>query len=73
MPEIIGTFAHINAPRQRLDISLLKKDHDLQIFRRPTCRGILGDGIRKKYYFPTGSIFFEFTKVPNDLGQLNLN
>ena len=35
-------------------ISHLKKSHNLQIFTRPTCRGILGDGIRKKY-FPTGS------------------
>ena len=35
-------------------ISRLKKSHDLEICKRPTCRGILGDGIRKKY-FPTGS------------------
>ena len=70
LAEIIGTFALM--PRASGWISRLKKDHDLQIFRRPTCCGILGDGIRKKYYFPTGSIFFEFTKVPNNLGQLNL-
>ena len=27
----------------------------------PTCRGIPGDDIRPKKYFPTGSLFFEFT------------
>ena len=29
-------------------ISRLKKSHDLEICTRPTCRSILGDGIRKK-------------------------
>ena len=37
---------HENVPR--LDISLTKKSHDLQICTRPTCRCILSDGIRKK-------------------------
>ena len=32
-------------------ISRLKKSHDLEICTRPTCRGILGDGIRKKKKF----------------------
>ena len=31
-------------------ISRLKKYHDLQICTQPTCRGILGDGIRKKIF-----------------------
>ena len=41
----------------RLDISL-KKNHDLQICTRPTCHGIVCEGIRKKknskrkYFFP---------------------
>ena len=29
-------------------ISRLNKSHDLEICTRPTCRGILGDGIRQK-------------------------
>ena len=45
----------------RLDISL-KKFHDLQICTRPTCRGILCDGIRKQK-FPDGSIFFLIYKL----------
>ena len=48
-------------------ISRLKKSHDLEVCTRPTCRGILGYGIRKKKYFPAGSdtlrpiniVFFE--------------
>ena len=35
-------------------ISRLKKSHDLEMCTRPTCRGILGDGIRKKK-IPTAS------------------
>ena len=42
---------HENSPR--LDISLTKKSHDLQICTRPTCRCILSDGIRKTIH--TGS------------------
>ena len=34
-----------------------KKYHDLQIYTRPTCRGILGDGIRKTKNFKP-EIFF---------------
>ena len=37
---------HENVPR--LDISLTKKSHDLQMCTRSTCRCILSDGIRKK-------------------------
>ena len=37
----------------RLDISLTKKSHDLQICTRPTCRCFLSDGIRTKIH--TGS------------------
>ena len=44
-----GKNSHKNAPR--LNISLKKKSHDLEIWTRPTCRGILGDGIRKKNIF----------------------
>ena len=43
---------HENVPR--LDISLTKKSHDLQICTRPTCRCIISDGIRKTK-FHTGS------------------
>ena len=35
-------------------IARLKKSHDLEICTRPTCRGTLGDGVRKKN-FQTGS------------------
>ena len=35
-------------------ISRLKKSHDLEVCTRPTCRGILRYGIRKKK-FPAGS------------------
>ena len=44
-------------------ISRLKNYHDLHICTRPTCRGIISDGIRKKIYFPTGSIFFSIYKL----------
>ena len=37
---------HEHVPR--LDISLTKKSHDLQICTRPTCRCILSDGIHTK-------------------------
>ena len=47
----LGTFA------PRLDISL-KKDHDLEIWHWPTCRGILGDGIRKKNIFQPQVFYF---------------
>ena len=33
-------------------ISRFKKSHVLEICTRPTCRGILGDGIRKKKFRP---------------------
>ena len=45
----------------RLDISLKKKYHDLQMCTRPTCRGILGDGIRKKIFSKRKYFFSEFT------------
>ena len=32
-------------------ISRLKKSHDLKICTRPTCLGIVGDGVRKKNIF----------------------
>ena len=32
-------------------ISRLKKSHDLEICTRPTCLGIVGDGVRKKNIF----------------------
>ena len=38
-------------------ISRLKKSHDLEIGIRPTCRGILGDGIREKNIFQP-EVFF---------------
>ena len=60
MLEIIGTFALM--PRASGWISRLKKDHDLQIFRRPTCRGILDDGIRKKILFSNRKYFFRIYK-----------
>ena len=38
-------------------ISRLKKSHALEICTRATCRGTLGDGIRKQKS-ATGSLFF---------------
>ena len=41
----------------------LKKYHDLEIWPWPTCRSILGDGIRKKNIFQPKVFFFEFTNL----------
>ena len=45
----------------RLDISLKKNSHDLEIWPWPTCRSILGDGIRQKNIFQPQVFVFEFT------------
>ena len=50
----VGTFALL--PRDW--ISLFKKSYDLQICTRPTCRGILRDGIRNFFFFEPEVIFF---------------
>ena len=56
-----GYFLHLC---QAAGYQALKKYHDLEIWPWPTCRGILGDGIRNKKTIPTGSIFFlEFTNL----------
>ena len=43
--ELIKVLLHLCSAAGYL---ALKKYHDLQICTRPTCRGILGDGICKK-------------------------
>ena len=58
MPVCSFWYFCIYAPR--LDVSLIKKYHDLQICTRPTCRSILGNGFRKKNIFQPEVFFFEF-------------
>ena len=54
----ISLYIRKNTSGWNAAVYLAKNYHDLQMCTRPTCRGILCDGISKKKYFPTGSIFF---------------
>ena len=56
----ICSFWYFCTYAPRLDVSLIKKYHDLQICTRPTCRSILGDGFRKKNIVQPEVFFFEF-------------
>ena len=44
---------------------LVKKSHDLEICTRPTCHGILGDGIRKKMVMLNKSVLNYFRHFPS--------
>ena len=50
----------------------LKKDHDLQICTRHTCRGILCDGIRKKYIFQPEVFFSPIYKLVKQMVYLEV-